>query len=371
MQSPDPDSDRLFDLAWGDFEALVTEFLRQTGWSVTRSQPTRDGGIDMRVSKGTQRGVVQCKRWQKPVSVTVVRDLLGAAKAEGADEIMLVFTSRLTRPASLLARKTGVQILGRSQFWDQISSLGLTEMVDRLADPVGPAAIPQALEHFLEDRGSGQRPKSLLIHGPPPRSRSYRALGRFMASALRCRLAYLRETSPHSYSDDRLVRFRDGTNEFCFDERLRRCLRRAVRHVLYTPRRERLPRGAETPPIRHPDIFLLGDAPLGTGFVPHDPQTWQFDCRLLIFVDGLERLSEGSLARFVEALTDGQWRAGAESPKTIPIAEHVVVASVACEDTVQRLGEAFQHSLRSDEIPWRVIARGPHAGGRAVNQRAR
>ena len=65
-----------------EFERYLGDLLRRLGWSVDLTPPSRDGGIDLRVSKADAVGIetrlyIQCKNQQAPVSVDVVRALNG------------------------------------------------------------------------------------------------------------------------------------------------------------------------------------------------------------------------------------------------------------------------------------------------------
>jgi hypothetical protein len=49
-----------------------------------RGGPQADGGIDLKLVRGTERVIVQCKHWlTRPVPVQSVRELLGVVTAEG------------------------------------------------------------------------------------------------------------------------------------------------------------------------------------------------------------------------------------------------------------------------------------------------
>jgi restriction system protein len=73
-------------LSLQDFMTLVGEGFRHRGFSVTkRGGAEPDGGIDLVLTRGHERFLVQCKQWNaQSVSVSVVRELHGAMTAEGA-----------------------------------------------------------------------------------------------------------------------------------------------------------------------------------------------------------------------------------------------------------------------------------------------
>src|SRR5438034_6533512 len=65
-------------LDWADFERLVGQAYRRQGFTVVeRGGPQPDGGIDLQLSRGSERVVVQCKHWRnRQVPVQRVRELL-------------------------------------------------------------------------------------------------------------------------------------------------------------------------------------------------------------------------------------------------------------------------------------------------------
>jgi len=76
----------LFEMSWREFEELVTEFFNLRGYSVKQTGGSGpDGGVDIILSKGNDKYLVQCKQWKAyKVGVQVVRELHGVMAAEGA-----------------------------------------------------------------------------------------------------------------------------------------------------------------------------------------------------------------------------------------------------------------------------------------------
>ena len=74
---------RLLDAA--EFEWLVGEVFRREGWTVdeTGSQDAPDGNIDLRLRKGGESRIVQCKRWTSwQVGVDEIRAFAGTLARE-------------------------------------------------------------------------------------------------------------------------------------------------------------------------------------------------------------------------------------------------------------------------------------------------
>ena len=63
-----------------EFEWLVGELLRREGWMVTERgrQGSPDGNVDLKIRKGSERRIVQAKRWQSwQVGVDAIRNFAG------------------------------------------------------------------------------------------------------------------------------------------------------------------------------------------------------------------------------------------------------------------------------------------------------
>jgi restriction system protein len=89
------------DLPWKDFEYLVSEAYRRQGYSVQENLGGgSDGGVDLVLSKGGERTLVQCKNWKSSkLGVTSLRELFGVMTAEGATAGIIVCSGEYTNEA--------------------------------------------------------------------------------------------------------------------------------------------------------------------------------------------------------------------------------------------------------------------------------
>ena len=79
------------DMTWREFEMLIGEAYRRQGYSVYETSPGPDGGVDLAMTKGGEKYIVQCKHWRAyKVGVPVVRELYGVMAARGAAGAMVV-----------------------------------------------------------------------------------------------------------------------------------------------------------------------------------------------------------------------------------------------------------------------------------------
>jgi restriction system protein len=114
------------DLPWKDFEYLVSEAYRRQGYSVQENLGGgSDGGVDLVLSKGGERTLVQCKNWKSSkLSVTSLRELFGVMTAEGAAGGIIVCSGEYTneamefakgKPISLIDGTTLIRLIGDVQ----------------------------------------------------------------------------------------------------------------------------------------------------------------------------------------------------------------------------------------------------------------
>jgi restriction system protein len=92
-------------LSWPEFENLVGEAYRRQGYAVEETGGGgADGGVDLILRKGSEKTVVQCKRWrERQVGVNVVRELYGVMVAEGAVRGIIVSSGTFTPDATTFA----------------------------------------------------------------------------------------------------------------------------------------------------------------------------------------------------------------------------------------------------------------------------
>src|SRR5579883_1851594 len=71
--------DSIAALGWRHFEQLVGETFRRKGYTVEETGlGGSDGGVDLILSRGGRRVLVQCKHWRRrQVGVNVVREMYG------------------------------------------------------------------------------------------------------------------------------------------------------------------------------------------------------------------------------------------------------------------------------------------------------
>jgi restriction system protein len=100
-------------LDWQQFEILVAEGFRHQGFSVfEKGGSAPDGGVDLVLSRGRDKYLVQCKQWRaQQVGVTIVRELYGVMTAERAAGGYVVTSGRFTADAKKFAAGRNIELI--------------------------------------------------------------------------------------------------------------------------------------------------------------------------------------------------------------------------------------------------------------------
>lgn len=129
------------DMTWREFEMLIGEAYRRQGYSVHETSPGPDGGVDLAMTKGGEKYIVQCKHWRAyKVGVPVVRELYGAMAARGAAGAMVVTSGAFTAEAKSFAQGRNITLIDGKAL-DKLIQSAMTGLA-----PQGPseAAAPAA-----------------------------------------------------------------------------------------------------------------------------------------------------------------------------------------------------------------------------------
>ncbi len=110
-------ADVLDGMGWHEFEKLVGEAFRLQGYRVAETGGGgADGGVDLLLTKGTEKFLVQCKQWRAfKVGVEVVRELYGVMAARGATGGFVVTSGRFTEDAAAFAKGRNIQLIDGPQ----------------------------------------------------------------------------------------------------------------------------------------------------------------------------------------------------------------------------------------------------------------
>jgi restriction system protein len=129
-------------MTWQDFELLVSEFFRRRGFSVKETGGGgADGGVDLIISSGNDRYVVQCKKWKAvQVGVATVRELYGVMTAMGAIGGFVVTSGTFTNDAKRFVDGREIELIDAEYL---LREIGQDQISDRAQQEPRPAsAIP-------------------------------------------------------------------------------------------------------------------------------------------------------------------------------------------------------------------------------------
>lgn len=114
---------------WREFEQLVAEIFRRKGYSVSMTEDSADGGVDVVLHRRGVRSFVQCKQWRSAkVGVGVVRELYGVMAAEGVEEGFVVTCGTFTEAAKDFAHGLSIHLI---DYYDLCEWLGVNPYARR------------------------------------------------------------------------------------------------------------------------------------------------------------------------------------------------------------------------------------------------
>jgi hypothetical protein len=116
-----------------EFEWLVGEVFRREGWTVreTGHRDGPDGTIDLDLTRGRQRKIVQCKRWTSmSVGVDEIRRFLGTLMREKLPEDAGIFVtlSSFTEQARQEAQQAGITLVDNRNLYSRIEKVRRAEL---------------------------------------------------------------------------------------------------------------------------------------------------------------------------------------------------------------------------------------------------
>ena len=134
-------ADALDEMTWGQFEQLVGDAFRLQGYSVlVTGGGGADGGVDLVLSRGRERFLVQCKQWRAfKVPVGVVRELYGVMASRGAAGGFVVTSGRFTDDATSFAAGRNVTLIDGPKLHELIQQAQAARHGD--TDPSTPPTV--------------------------------------------------------------------------------------------------------------------------------------------------------------------------------------------------------------------------------------
>ncbi len=146
----------LEDMSWQEFEQLVGEFFRRKGFAVAETGGGgADGGVDLIVTLGKDRYLVQCKQWKaRQVGVSTVRELYGVMAAQGAAGGFVVTSGVFTDEARRFAEGREIEIITGDQLLQEIRATQAPAAATKIT-PSGATASSSKVAPACPDCGAG------------------------------------------------------------------------------------------------------------------------------------------------------------------------------------------------------------------------
>lgn len=99
-------------LTWPEFEEFTGRTFALQGYTVELTPEGADGGVDVNLTWGDQRFLVQCKHWTRvKVGVAIVRSLYGVMAAQRATGGFVVASGGFTPDAKQFAADVGIHLV--------------------------------------------------------------------------------------------------------------------------------------------------------------------------------------------------------------------------------------------------------------------
>jgi len=136
----------LNEMNWEDFERLVGEYFRRSGYSVTRAGGSGpDGGLDLALRKGGETYLVQCKQWRAyKVGVQSVREFYGVLSSRGAAGGYFVTSGEYTKEAKAFVRGLNLELVDGEKLKKMIEVARKKPEAPVVVPETGQAAAPPA-----------------------------------------------------------------------------------------------------------------------------------------------------------------------------------------------------------------------------------
>jgi hypothetical protein len=124
-----------------EFEWFVGELFRREGWSVRERgrQDAPDGNVDLELTRGSERRLVQCKRWTAQwAGVDEIRRFVGTLTREKLPPSAGIFVtlSRFNQHAIAEASIAGLELIDNVDLLARVEKVRRAELCDVCAQPM-------------------------------------------------------------------------------------------------------------------------------------------------------------------------------------------------------------------------------------------
>jgi restriction endonuclease Mrr len=128
-------------LSGAEFECFVSDLFSARGYMVKRQGGTGDEGIDLVLTQGPDRDVVQCKRWLRQIGSPVVREFYGATMHAKARHGFIVTTASFTPDATFFAGGKPMTLVDGHALIAMVRDAGVHLNASVVRVPLPPTAV--------------------------------------------------------------------------------------------------------------------------------------------------------------------------------------------------------------------------------------
>ena len=160
------DLESIRNLPWRQFEELVAEAFRRDGFRVIENTSAGpDGGVDIRLRKGEESYLVQCKNWRKrSIGVATVREMFGVLVAESAREVLVVGSGTFTAEAARFAKGKSIRLVDGNELMQMIARVRREK-----SNGLQATLVTGGQRKRVDDEARGHEPDGLeSMHSSPP-----------------------------------------------------------------------------------------------------------------------------------------------------------------------------------------------------------
>lgn len=113
-----------FDLSPKEFENEVALWFGRQGYIAKTTTYVSDGGVDVVLEKQGEKIYVQCKHYNSPVGVAVLRELFGVVKSDNVSAGILVCLVNPTKGAQDFAQNNGIRVITAKELAAKSTGIG-------------------------------------------------------------------------------------------------------------------------------------------------------------------------------------------------------------------------------------------------------
>lgn len=113
-----------FDLSPKEFENEVALWFNRQGYIAKTTTYVGDGGVDVVLEKQGEKIYVQCKHYNSPVGVAVLRELFGVVKSDNVSAGILVCLVNPTKGAQDFAQNNGIRVITAKELAAKSTGIG-------------------------------------------------------------------------------------------------------------------------------------------------------------------------------------------------------------------------------------------------------